>query len=361
MATLIKSKPTTVAVSTSALQVAAGALSRGSFVPFEQTSLSNRIAHPTSGRLCDVTEDGAGFVGHTAIDWAGKGCYDPISRRVMWASCGAGNMSPGGFAYNTHALYSEASNGWSAIRGFQAPGETNTNPIGHMYDSNCVHVEGRRFYKKKFGAPEILVYDLDSGAWRDVIPSPSDEAKYARDGGMDVIPTRGSEGAIWLASWRSSDNLPQLWEYDIAIGRWTTLLSGGVFGTPPRNTALLSFNPRAFGNVGGALVGTASGAWIVNAGTIAIGEVNRPPQSLSLPHDGHLCRDPSGSGWLLVSSDGFLYGCDGTTWIKRTQLPGVLGRAGNKAPVVLVPIDQYGVIWIITSQGHGNRSWLLKP
>ena len=107
MATVLKSKPTTVTVSTSSLQVTAGALASGSFQNFEQASLSARTPHPTSNTACDVTEDGSQFVGHPAIDWAAKGCYDPVTRKVMWASCGAGNLRSGGYVFNTQAIYSE--------------------------------------------------------------------------------------------------------------------------------------------------------------------------------------------------------------------------------------------------------------
>lgn len=360
MATLLKSTPTTLTVSTSALQIAANSMASGTFVAFEQASLSTRAAHPTSGRMCDVTEDGSGFVGHTAIDWAGKGCYDPVSRRVMWASCGAGNNSAGGFTFNTHAVYLEAANSWSASRGFRAPGESNTNPIGHMYDSNCIHSQGRRFYKKKFGAAEILVYDLDANTWIGVIPSPADEASASRDGGMDIVPTRGAAGSLWLASWRQSDNRPQLWEFDISTQRWSVLVSGGAFGAPTGNTTVASFNPRAFDGAGGLLIGNGSGTWTVRADSIAVASAGIPPRALTLPHDGHICRDPLGNGWMLASSDGYLYSCDGLTWTRRTRLPGQLGTSSNQLPIVMIPIDQYGVVWIITSQGSGGRAWLYK-
>jgi hypothetical protein len=336
-------------------------MSPGTFRAFEQPSLSSRVPHPISGRPCDPTEDGAAFVGHTAIDWAGKGCYDPVTRRVMWASCGAGNNQDGGYVFNTHAIYSEAPGSWVARRAFQAPGEKNRNAIVHMYDSNCLHVQGRRFYKKKFGAPEILEFDLDADTWVGTLASPADEASYARDGGMDVVPTRGVRGALWLVSWRRNDNLPQLWEYDIATSRWTVLIPGGAFGSPRANTAVVSYNPRAFGNVGGTLVGTGAGAWTIRADTLNRAPAGHPPFPLGLPHNGHLCRDPSGDGWLLASSDGYLYRCDGDSWVRRAQMPGALGKGGHQLPVVSVPIDAYGVVWFVTSQNSGQRAWLYKP
>lgn len=361
MATVLRSKPTTVTVSTSSLQVAASAMTAGSFLAFEQPSLSARSPHPSSGRMCDVTEDGAAFVGHPAIDWAGKGCYDPVTRRVMWASCGAGNNQDGGYVYNTHAIYSEASGSWSARRGFQAPGESNRYPIVHMYDSNCLDAQGRRFYKKKFSAPEILTFDLDADVWATTLPSPPDEARYSRDGGMDTVPTRGAKGALWLVSWRSADNKPQLWEFDLASERWTVLVPGGAFGAPAGNSAILSYNPRAFGNAGAVLVGTGAGAWTVRADTLSQASAGTPPSPLTLPHNGHLCRDPARDGWLLAATDGFLYACDGASWTARARLPGILGTPKHQAPLVMVPIDAYGVVWLITTQNSGPRAWLYKP
>lgn len=361
MATVLRSSPTTVVVSTSVLQIAAAQAARNTFTVFEQPSLSGRTAHPTSGVACDPTEDGSGFVGHTAIDWAGKGCYDPVSRRVMWASCGAGNMRAGGAAFNTHAVYSEASNAWTVSRGFQAPGESNTNPIGHMYDSNCIDVAGRRFYKKKFGAAEILSYDLDGSRWAEAFPSPSDEANYALDGGLDFVPGRASAGALWLISWRRSDNAPQLWEYGIAERRWSVLIAGGAFGSAPgSNTSLISFNPRAFGGTGGALVAHPRGTWTVRADSPTAQATSQAPRNLAMPHDGHVCRDPAGAGWLYACSDGYLYSCDGSAWTRRSPLPGRLGSPSNQLPFVMVPIDAYGVVWFVTSQGTGARAWIYK-
>jgi len=361
MATVLKSKPTTVTVSTSSLQVTAGALASGSFQNFEQASLSARTPHPTSNIACDVTEDGSQFVGHPAIDWAAKGCHDPVTRKVMWASCGAGNLSGGGYVFNTQAIYSEQTNAWTVRRSFQAPGSTGSTPIGHMYDSNCIHVEGRRFYKKSFSNAEILEFDLDADAWLGTFPSPTDEAAYARDGGMDVVPTRGARGALWLVSWRRGDNRPQLWECDLAKRQWFILLQGGDFGAPSYNSALLSYNPRAFGGIGGAFVGTGAGAWTVRADTLAVKSIAPPPAPLSLPHTGHLCRDPAGPGWLLAGADGRMYSCDGNAWTERGRLPGVLAVSNHKRPVVMVPIDAYGVVWIITEQNGAARAWLFKP
>jgi len=361
---IISSSPTTLTVAQgSALLGAAAAMGPNSFVVFQQPSLSARGAHPASGRVADVTEDGAGFVGHTAIDWAGKGCYDPVTRRVMWASCGAGNNQGGGKVFNVHPIYSEATNAWSATRNFQADGETTTNGIGHMYDSNCIHVTGRRFYKKKFdsGDRKILVFNLDTNAWSTCISSPPDEAYGSGDGAMEVVPTRGPAGAIWLVSLANQSNLPKLWEYSIASQSWSTLIDTGSFGAPRTNTPVMSFNPRAFGGAGGVLVGTGAGAWTVRADTLSIASVGSPPSTLSMPSDGHLCRDPVGSGWLYASDSGSLYRCDGTTWTQRARLPDQLGASGNGQPLVVVPIDAYGVVWIIAAQGSANRAWLYKP
>ena len=129
------------------------------------------------------------------IDWAGKAAWDPVSRRAMWAACGAGNNFSGGYRFNTHSIYDENSDAWSVSRGFQSPNETDSNPIVHMYDSNCIDVRGRRFYKKKFATAEIMVFDLISNTWLPTIASPDTEASYARDGALEVVPSRGAAGA----------------------------------------------------------------------------------------------------------------------------------------------------------------------
>ena len=122
-----------------------------------------------------------------------------------------------------------------------------------MYDSNCIHVEGRRLYKSLLATPRSSSSISTRMDWLGTFPSPTDEAAYARDGGMDVVPTRGARGALWLVSWRRGDNRPQLWECDLAKRQWFVLLQGGEFGAPSYNSALLSYNPRAFGGIGGRL------------------------------------------------------------------------------------------------------------
>ena len=56
-----------------------------------------------------------------------------------------------------------------------------------------------------------------------------------------------------------------------------------------------------------------------------------------------------------------MYACDGSQWTARTKLPGVLATKDNKQSLVMIPIDAYGVVWLITSQNGSARAWLFKP
>jgi hypothetical protein len=296
------------------------------------------------------------------IDWAGKAAWDPVSRRAMWADCGAGNNFSGGYRFNTHSIYDENSDAWSVSRGFQSPNETDSNPIVHMYDSNCIDVRGRRFYKKKFATAEIMAFDLISNTWLPTIASPDTEASYARDGALEVVPSRGAAGALWLTSLRRGDNLPALWEYDLATSAWSVLSADGGFGpVGTANSPALSYNPRAFGGDGGVLLGNSAGAWLVDPRTLARRQTTAPPAPIQQPYDGHLCRDPAGAGWLLAANDGFLYRTDGVTWTQRTRLPDQLAMANHRLPLVCIPIDTYGVVWFVSSAASPNRAWLYRP
>jgi hypothetical protein len=309
-----------------------------------------------------VTEDGAQYLGHTMIDWAGKAAWDPVSRRAMWAATGAGNNFAGGHRFNTHSTYDELTDTWSVRRAFESPNESNSNAIVHMYDSNCVDVAGRRFYKKKFATPEIMAFDLASNRWLPTIASPANEASYARDGAMEVVPSRGSAGALWVTSLRSGTDRPTLWELELPGSTWRELINdGGIGPNGSSNSPVLSFNPRALGGDGGVLLGNGAGAWVIAPQTLARTQLAPPPRPLRHAHDRHLCRDPAGDGWLLAASDGFLYWTNGGPWVRRAALPGPLATPNHGLPVVCIPIDTYGVAWFITSASSGDRAWLYRP
>lgn len=361
----------TVAVTNdSVLSVAAAAVASNAFAPFHgqsnltaQYGLSYEQAHPTSGILCDVTEDGASSSGHTAIDWGAKGCYDPTGKRVMWASCGAGNNGVGGKVYNTHAIYDEAQNRWTANRNFQSPNESNTNPIVHLYDGMALDVVGRKFYRKKFPEQFILIYDLTANAWVNGIVGPSGESVYARTGALEFIPTRGTQGELWQFGYDSDNDTPKLWKYDVASATWITAIASGNLG--PQGSlsgTFMSYNPRAFGGVGGVLVGnsSASSLYTIRCDNLVVSSCSQSPSTIAQSNNMHVCRDPVGTGWLHFANNGNVYRCDGSTWALRySAMPGRLN--GQFLAMISVPIDAYGVVWNVIEAGTGDRAWLYRP
>ncbi len=369
----LKSSPTTITVNSpakTALEAAARAATANAFYPFTGNGLSTRLLHPggpRGGYQCDVTEDGSQWDGHTAIDWAAKGVYDPQSKKVMWAGCGAGNNLAGGYVYNTQAIYDETNNQWSTVRGFKGANETTSaTPIVHNYDGNAIDATGRRFYRKKL-AREVMVYNLDTGAWLNNIQYSSGEPNnYGWNAGMDFIPSRNR---LWIRSVRNGDDASTLFELDPGTGTITEILSGGAIGNDSQ-TSVCSFNPRAFGNAGGVFVG-GTNAYTVRVDTLAVQDnsAGKPSASGSFSWNNspaarnqHLCRDPVGDGWLYASTDGYMYRLTSNgTWMKRALLPAEL-RNGSNFDWMMVPIDTYGVVWFITKQGVGpERAWLYKP
>lgn len=361
----------TVASATTQLSIEAGLTASNQFRAFTGGGLSTRSAHPVTGFNCDPTEDGQQANGKTAIDWCGKGCYDPVGRRVMWAGTGA----EGGVAntpINTMALYAEATNSWSAVRSWATGGETtSTDGTGHTYDSNCIDVSGRRFFKRKFSEDSIYVRDLTTSAWSKLAISGA-VAHYG-DCGMDYIP---SLGRLWIRTRRTSTANPLLLEVNPTTGEATSLIEGGGLGSD--STSVCSFNPRAFGGVGGVFVG-GSNAVTVRVDTLVTqsNSTGKPSSAGSFnwsdspsARNQHVCRDPVGDGWLVACRDGFMWRLTSAgTWTQRAQLPQVLRDAQTNWGIfdfVMVPIDDeagsYGVVWIVANQGLGaERAWLYRP
>jgi hypothetical protein len=330
--------------------------------------LNFAVAHPTSGILCDPTEDGASSAAHTAIDWGAKGVYDPTSRKVMWASCGAGNNFAGGKVYNTQPIYHETganAGTWTVNRNFQSPNESNTNPIVHLYDGNAIDVAGRRFYRNKFPESLVMAYDLDAQAWVNGFAGAPEAGSY-RTGALEFIPTRGSNGALWCYG-MNSGFVPRVWEKLMPSGSWTEIISGigASYSSVP-----MSYNPRALGGAGAVLLGGVSGsaAYIVNTtGTpAATATATAPTNNFGAPYNAHLCREPLGSGWLYFSNAGRLHRCtDGGVWSDIGPLPGKLAATNHSVPFIVVPIDDYGIVWVIAA-GDSNgaatpRAWIYKP
>lgn len=385
MASRITSLATTITVTSPsmALRAAIAGLRSGSFVEFNQASLWARTTDPRGGPpdfyAANPTEDGANYVGHTMIDYGGKWCWDPVTRRGMWAGNGANpagrNVRIYSHLYNVHSVYDELTNGWTASRGIKCPNEgSDPDCIVHVLHNNAIDVVGRRFFKKKFRTDDIMVYDLDGRQWLNTFPGPSAfEATYARDGAMEVVPNRGARGALWvLATSRNTDH-SRLVEYDLATGGpWSLLKDSPNFGTQNNGASCMSYNPRAFGGAGGVLCGNNSGSYSVRVDNLEVASAGTPPQKMVAPNGAHLAADPAGSGWFYVASDGFLYANDGTTWKKVTQMPSDLKTPGNTYPVVVCPLHQdsggnYGVLWIVAGQlpshaaTNGVCGWLYKP
>ncbi|MGH6963828.1 MAG: hypothetical protein ACREE0_05060 [Phenylobacterium sp.] len=368
----------------SVLQQEAQATSSNTFRAFTGGGLSTRAAHPFTGTLVDPTEDGQSNSGDidmttgagpdgkkTAIDWAGKGCYDSQARKVMWAGTGA-EGSVASTPINTHAIYDEDSNTWSVVRGWTAGGEgTSDDGSGHMYDGNCIDVTGRRFFKKKFQRA-IYVKNLTTGAWTKLTYSSGEPSSYGWDAGMDYIPSRDR---LWIRGLRGSDNGSAIHEVHPTTGALVTVLTPTEIGSDEQSS-VCSFNPRAFGNQGGCFVG-GSNAYTVRSD----GSAGSTPSVIQSNASGkpsaagtfswsngtsatrqHLCRDPVGDGWIYACSDGFIYRLTSAgVWTQRAALPSILAGAGL-TKFVMVPIDAYGVIWFITNQGMGaERAWLYRP
>lgn len=373
----------TVAAPSMALKSAIAAVRSGSFVEFNQPSLWTRVpdprGNPPNYYPANPTEDGANYVGHTMIDYGGKWCWDPVTRRGMWAGNGA---NPGGAGvriyshqYNTHAIYDESTNVWSVQRGVKGTNEgSDPDCIVHVLHNNAIDVGGRRFYKKKFRSDEIMVYNLDTRQWLENLPGPSSlEASYSRDGAMEVISSRGTKGALWvLATSRATDH-SRLVEYDLATGGpWKLLKDSPSFGTAPNGTSCMSYNPRAFNGVGGVLCGNNAGSFTVRADNLEVAPAGTPPQKMVAPNGAHLSADPVGPGWYYVASDGLLYYNGGSRWEAVRAMPSDLATPGHAYPVVVCPLhltqaNEYGVLWIVAGQmpshaaTNGVCGWLFKP
>lgn len=374
-----------VAAST-ALQTAAAGMSSNTFLEFIQSSFWTRTAHPAEAGApldffdCNVGEDGANALGHTMIDFGGKWVYDPTGKQGMYMAVGANPTGQGGgtrpysYLWNARVVYDEASNTWTAARSIKCPNEgSDPDVLVHILHNNAIDISGRVHYKKKFRTAEIMRFNLQTQAFIDTIPSPSNEASGDRSGALEFIPTRGTVGTLWLYGVDSGTDRGRIWEWDPATDTvaadWAVIVDQPAFGTSAVGTGpVMSYNPRAFSGAGGVLVGGGSGAFTVRCDNLTVAGAGTPPMTLNAPNGAKLTRHPTGTGWLFYSSThGYLYSCDGSTWTQLVQLPGDLADTSNTYPAVLCPIDEYGVIWIIAGQlpnrgaTNGMHSLLYKP
>jgi hypothetical protein len=226
----------------------------------------------------------------------------------------------------------------------------------------ALDVVGRRFYRKKFPEQFIQVFNLTTNAWVNGIASAPGESSYARNTALEFIPTRGTQGELWQFGYDSANDTPKLWKYDVATATWTTAIASGSLG--PQGSlsgTFMSYNPRAFGGVGGVLVGNSSGnLYTIRCDNLAVASCSQSPSTIAQSNNMHVCRDPVGSGWLQFALNGNVYRCDGSTWTLRyTGMPGRLN--GSFLNMIVTPIDAYGVVWCVIEAGSGDRAWIYKP
>lgn len=337
--------------------------------------LNFRQAHYLTGTMVDPTEDGQAAGGNTsggpggagnktAVDWAGKGCYDSQGKQVLFAGTGAfGSVAD--TPINRLAIYDETTALWSVDRGF-APSETTSDDgSGHTYDGNCIDVSGRRFFKKKF-ARAFYVKNLATNSWSKVTYSSGEPSSYGYDAGMEYIPSRDR---LWIRSIYSANNSSMLMEIPPTGGTPTLLLHSGQLGSD-NAPSVCSFNPRSYGGNGGCFVGGSNAYTVNTTGTPAAttNATGKPSGQFLWANGAHVCRDPVGNGWLHCSTDGWIWRLtdSGGTWQQRAQLPVEIRNDltnNSRYDIVMVPIDAHGVIWIIGGQNQlgTTRAWLYKP
>jgi hypothetical protein len=370
------STATTISVvsASTALSAAAAAVTSNTFSAFSGGGLSTRSAHPTSGFQCDVTEDGSLSQGRTTLDWAGNGVYDPTTKRVMFSGKGIGN-SNGDYIYNTQAIYNETTDSWSATRGFRASDQVGSSrPTGHQYDGNALCLISRRHYRKQFtddsgfGSGPILQFNLDTNTWGPMIAPPSNDDASLGNGALESVEDKTGigAGALWYLSSTNSSGSARISELNLGTNVWNQEKIATGSGSFPALTAdggngyVMAFNPRAFGGAGGVLLGGGNTkCYTVRCDTLAVAAVADAPTIIDVRYDGKLTADPSGSGWLLFASNGFVYRFDGSTWTQRAALPENL--SGGTVPFIVVPIDAHGVVWAIRDQAASPRAWLYNP
>lgn len=360
----------------SALSDAAEGMSSNSFLSFMGT-VPARANHPTSGYSVNVFEDGKAPAAAQTFGYSGKGCYDPTKRKVLWmctgASYGIGNDSSGAYVYNTRPIYTESTDAWTCDRSFKATNEDTTAAcISHQYDSNCINVNGRKLYKWHGFGGGIYEYDLDSGAMGALIDGPSGTNETVTAvWAMEFIPTRGTQGAIWLLAYETSANADLgLWEYTLHNSTWTKLLTnaqiealGDVWTNgAPEYGPIMSYNPRAFSGVGAVMISGGSGVRIIRCSDL---NLTNPGLGAAEPPDlgyqsGGFCRDPSGDGWIHMdlNTDRVWRYSSANGWENMIALDSSLAASGE---FMVTPIDEFGVIFVACYNGGTPIGRLYKP
>jgi hypothetical protein len=362
----------------STLSDAIDAMATNSFAQFDGGGLTSTSTHPILGTTVRPMDDGKGGSAVPIHHYSGKGCYDPIGRRVLMMATGYSvdgfqNADASARRCNVLPMYDEATNNWSALaRGFrQADGADTDIALVHMYDGNCIAANRRQLIKKSLYYPSLYVYDLAGNQMLNALAGPSPQSGSQATDGIEFIPTRGSYGAIWWWGWNNNNAL-LLREFQFSAatgiaGSWSTIADTTAFNdTTWSEGPTISYNPRAFSGAGGVLLGSATGQWTVNCSTLAVTAIGRP-NSLALDvgsdylYSG-LCADPVGVGWLKFGkSAGYVYRWDGSAWEQRAALPA--GITGAQDAVIVVPMDLLGAVWLLRVNGDSNAqaNYLYRP
>jgi hypothetical protein len=347
----------------------AGQTASNTFRAFGGAGLTTRVPHPTTGFSVNVLEDGSSNSGYPILGYTGKGCYDPTTRQVLMMGSGAGGQLAGHYFRNTVARFRETANSnlglWDApARAYRGIGDTaNKNGMIHMYDSNCINVAGRRCYHKNGVYNEFFQYDIDNGTILENIAGPADltDGTYWWSA-AEVIPTRGTQGAMWVFSASNpGGSTVKLWEYDFGSQTWSTLFNNAAFGNSVHdiNGPVISYNPRAFGGVGGCMLSNNGLVWTINCSTLALASASGPPTGVLTTQGAGagFCRDPVGDGWLAIQRVArVVYRYTGGSWQTRAAWPTFNVDNGY----IVIPIDAYGVVWMI-SWDSGPSGLLYRP
>lgn len=376
--TKLVSEPTTITITSSVtpLFTAASTIPSNAFLEFAGNDLTTRSPHPVTGNSVNVLEDGRLSQGYQTLGYSGRGCYDPVSQRVMFTATGAGSNYPGAYVHNTQAIYSEATNAWTARRAFKAPEDGNANGIVHQYDGNALAAAARRYFKARSNANDgngarVMQFDLDTNQWIANIAPPTNDNGNFWWVGLEIIPTRGSDGKGALWRFGQSNTGYALWELNLAnvSTGWTQLKGAADFASSANSWGpTISYNSRAFGGTGGVMLAAGGRIYTIRADNLQMSSVELPPTGYSVeidPGGGYnsgFCRDPAGAGWLQFSNrDARVYRFNGNAWETRAAMPSPGFSAGAIENFIVVPIDAYGVAWLISYNGGAPRAWLYRP
>lgn len=239
----------------------------------------------------------------------------------------------------------------------------------HLMNTNAIDVVGRRLYKGKFRETprRILWLDLDTNIWH-AWSLNTGEPSYDQSHGLEFID---QINRLWIWAKNSSTGDMRIVEIDPAgpTVSFPAALQGSAFGnatagySPP-----IVYNPRAFGGLGGVLVGgQGTQTWKIRLSDYQVTSAGQSPNTFAVSsYRGLVLRDPVGEGWYYVGvPEGYLYYCDGTSWTQVTPLPVDLPVYENLtgACIDIEPGNKYGGIWLFGGEETDFEftGWLFKP